>query len=149
MNSALQPRRPNLAHKRFVQPLWLAGLGWFIACAAFVAVAGASLPRAGWAGDIVTPAPMTRLSAAAGSTRTAGLAATEGLNPRLTARCRTCGIVETVRAFRAAGAAPAGYELTVRLHDGSRQISSQSDSARWRVGDSIMLIGGARLADRI
>jgi hypothetical protein len=148
MNSALQSPRPTLGNKRFIQPLWLAGLGWFIACAAFVAVAGASLPRAGWAGDIVTSAPMTRLSAAA-STRTAGPAATEGLNPRLTARCRTCGIVETVRAFRAAGAAPAGYELTVRLRDGSRQISSQSDSARWRVGDSIMLIGGARLAERI
>jgi len=137
MNSALHSPRPIVAHKRFVQPLWLASLGWLVACSASVAVAGASIPQAGWAGGIASPAPVTKVAVA------------EGTSPPLMARCRTCGIVETVRRFQAAGATPAGYEMTVRLRDGSRRISSQSDSARWRVGDSIMLLGGAKLPGRV
>jgi hypothetical protein len=72
-----------------------------------------------------------------------------GTDPRSAARCQACGIVETVRTLKVAGATPADYELTVRMRDGSRRTSSHSDSAGWRVGDSIMLIGGGRSADLV
>lgn len=63
---------------------------------------------------------------------------------RARARCATCGIVETIRRIEAAGELAAGYEFTVRLRDGSTRVSSDASQAKWRIGDSIMLIGGAK-----
>jgi hypothetical protein len=136
MNFALQSPGPVRADNRLVQPLWLDTLGWFIASVACVAVAAASMPQAGWAADTANPAPVTQLLPTAAPTVT---------DLRSPARCQTCGVVEGVRTLQVAGTAPADYELTVRLRDGSRRISNHSDSAGWRVGDPIMLIGGAKL----
>jgi hypothetical protein len=147
MNFALPSAGPARARMRFLAPLSPATLGWFVACVAAVAVAAASVPAVGWAADIASTFSMTRVPPAAAVQPAAAPDLTEGLSPRLTARCLNCGIVETVRALEVTGAAPVGYELTVRLRDGSRRTSS--DSGRWRVGDSIMLLGGTGLGDRV
>jgi hypothetical protein len=146
MNSVLQSPGSTGSHVRRPSNLWLAGSGWFIACAASVTVAAAGMPFAGWSGDGAGVAP---LAAVAGVQRTVAAIVRAGPAPRSDLRCQSCGIVERIRTLPFAGAAPAGYELTVRFRDGSRRISSHSDEAGWRVGDSIMLMGGARLADRI
>jgi hypothetical protein len=145
MNIVLPSSVPLGTDRRLVQPLWHSSLGWFIACVATVTVAAASMPQAGWARAIADAAPQTPVPVAAAQGSTARSAA----DARLAARCQTCGVVEIVRTLHGAGAAPAGYELTVRFRDGSRRISSHSDAAGWRVGDSIMLVGGAKLADRV
>jgi hypothetical protein len=146
MNFVLQSPGPVRAANRVIRPLWLTTLGWFMACVASVTVAAASMPQAGWSGDTANAAPVERLHPTDADHRTADATVTP---PRPTARCQTCGVVEMVRTLQVAGAAPANYELTVRLRDGSRRISSHSDSAGWRIGDSIMLIGGAKLADPV
>src|SRR5215212_805749 len=92
MNFVLQSPCATPAHKRFVQPLWLASLGWFIACVASVAVAGATIPQAGWAGGIASPAPMARLLPAADTDGPADPAMAEGRSPRSNGRCQSCGI---------------------------------------------------------
>jgi hypothetical protein len=146
MNFVLQSTVPVRADQRFVQPLWRTTLGWFFACVASVTVAAASLPQVGWAGAIANPAPVASLLPSDSAHGSTGPIVKD---PRSSARCQTCGIVEMVRTVHVAGAAPADYELTVRMRDGSRRTTSHSDSAGWRVGDSIMLIGGAKLADLV
>ena len=53
------------------------------------------------------------------------------------------GVVEAVRRIEHGGSAPATFEFTVRLRDGSTRISSTASASKWRSGDRIMLIGGA------
>ena len=113
----------------------MATFGWFMACVATVAVAGAGVPVAGWSGSPADAAVVARLLP---------VVSVPALKARVSGRCQTCGVVEIVRRLEAAGATPAAYELTVRLRDGSRRLSSQALNTGWRVGDSIMLIGGAR-----
>jgi hypothetical protein len=60
--------------------------------------------------------------------------------------CSNCGIVQAVRPLEQAGNRTASYELTVRLRDGSMRTSNVANTARWRVGDRIMLIGGVQSA---
>lgn len=60
------------------------------------------------------------------------------------AACEACGVVETIRRFEPVGGLPAGWELTVRMRDGSSRVSNIASSAKWHTGDRIMLIGGAR-----
>ena len=67
-----------------------------------------------------------------------------GGKARLRSRCEGCGVVEAIRRFEPAGELPAGYEFTVRLHDGSTRVSRDANAARWHIGDRIMLIGGAK-----
>ena len=62
---------------------------------------------------------------------------------RSRSRCDTCGFVETIRRVEPEGIVPAGYEFTVRLRDGSARISSDASSAKWHIGDRVMLIGGS------
>jgi len=62
------------------------------------------------------------------------------------ARCAACGVVQAIRRVDAAGDAPASYEFTVRLRDGSIRLISDASQAKWRAGDNIMLIGGANPA---
>jgi hypothetical protein len=58
------------------------------------------------------------------------------------ARCETCGVVESITRLEPSGNGPDSYEFTVRLRDGSARVSSVSGPSAWRVGDSIMLMGG-------
>ena len=53
------------------------------------------------------------------------------------------GVVEAMVRTEAAGGVPAAYEFTVRLRDGSSRVSSDANPGKWRIGDHIMLIGGA------
>jgi hypothetical protein len=122
----------NFALTAPIRPLWLHSLGWFVACAASITLAAASMPVAGGESAMASPAPAIVL-----------------LPVAIQRTVATIGVVEIVRKLQAAGAVPAGYELTVRFRDGSRRISNHADNAGWRVGDSISLIGGSMLADRI
>ena len=135
MNSAVPSHCPARVTRPLVQPLWMATLGWLMACGATVAVAGAGVPVAEWTGTPAASVPVARLLPTID---------VPALKYRIAGRCQTCGVVEIVRKLEAAGATPAAYELTVRLRDGSRRLSSQALNTGWRVGDSIMLIGGAR-----
>jgi hypothetical protein len=53
------------------------------------------------------------------------------------------GVVEAIRRIEHGGTAPATFEFTVRLRDGSTRISSTASAFKWRSGDRIMLMGGA------
>lgn len=64
---------------------------------------------------------------------------------RIRSRCQGCGVVESIRRVEPVGNEPAGYEFTIRLRDGSTRVTSDATPAQWRIGDSIMLIGGARI----
>lgn len=59
-------------------------------------------------------------------------------------RCNTCGVVATIRRIEPVGGLLATYEFTVRLRDGSTRVSSAASQSKWRVGDSIMLIGSTQ-----
>jgi hypothetical protein len=139
MNSALHstPTAARPERKRIVQPFWLATLG-FVACVAVAAGAAATVPMAAWA-------PGSTSNAAGPVTAALPLVAAVA-NPHLSTRCQTCGVVQIVRKLKAVGVSAASYELTVRLRDGTTRISSHSGPVGWRVGDSIMLIGDARVA---
>lgn len=56
--------------------------------------------------------------------------------------CERCGVVLGIRALDLVAGAPALYEFTVRLHDGSLRTSNSVGKASWRVGDNILLVGG-------
>lgn len=56
--------------------------------------------------------------------------------------CERCGVVLGIRALDLVAGAPALYEFTVRLHDGSLRTSTTAGKASWRVGDNILLVGG-------
>jgi hypothetical protein len=58
------------------------------------------------------------------------------------ARCASCGVVESIRALEPVGNLPE-YEFTVRLRDGTARVSRTIGRGTWRVGDGIMLMGGA------
>src|SRR6185369_1970864 len=73
-------------------------------------------------------------------------AAAPMVKARSRARCASCGVVQAIRRVDAAGDAPASYEFTVRLRDGSIRLISDASQAKWRAGDNIMLIGGANPA---
>ena len=111
------PASPKRAGGR---PFWWATLAWIVASIAYSTVAFANLPMASW----LPESPQTVME-----TRTAPA---------------VLGVVETIRKFEAVGVLPAGYEFTVRLRDGSTRVSSDASAARWRVGDSIMLIGSVK-----
>lgn len=56
-------------------------------------------------------------------------------------KCGECGIVESARLTESGGSR-AVYEITVRLSDRSTRVFSDSDAAKWRPGERIILIGG-------
>lgn len=57
-------------------------------------------------------------------------------------RCPGCGVVEAIRPL-SVGGVPVGFEFTVRMRDGSLRTSTTPGQASWRVGDRIILMGGA------
>ena len=59
------------------------------------------------------------------------------------ARCDGCGVVEAIRIIDGTGDEPPTYEFTVRLKDKSIRTSVTATAGRWRVGDRIILLGGA------
>ena len=60
--------------------------------------------------------------------------------PRRKGKCTECGIVESSRLTQSGGTR-AVYEITVRLSDRSTRVFSDSDAAKWRPGERIILIG--------
>lgn len=61
-------------------------------------------------------------------------------------RCPECGTVESIRQVGrdgADGAAGNGYEITVRLRDGSRTVLSEARPGSWRRGSRVLVIGSA------
>ena len=65
------------------------------------------------------------------------------------ARCEECGVVSTSRRLarsdgEMAVVAATEYEVTVRMHDGSIRTFVEASSVRWRSGERIILIDGAR-----
>jgi hypothetical protein len=58
-------------------------------------------------------------------------------------RCETCGVIAAIRHVEAGSGAPAGYEFSVRLADGSLRLTTSASLGEWRVGDRIRLMGGA------
>ena len=70
-------------------------------------------------------------------------AAAHDLRARLRGTCDSCGVVQAIRRVEHGGILPASFEFTVRMRDGSMRTSSDASAANWRVGERIMLIGGA------
>jgi hypothetical protein len=62
-------------------------------------------------------------------------------------RCRCWGRVLAIRSVDATATAPASFEFTVRMHDGSLHTSPSTSVGSWRVGDRILVFGGAPWAD--
>jgi len=62
------------------------------------------------------------------------------------ARCDQCGVIETVRATAATADSSAdtsaGYEVTVRMRDGSTRMLLAASQATWRHGERIIVIDG-------
>ena len=59
------------------------------------------------------------------------------------ARCEGCGVVEAIRVIDGIDGQPATYQFTVRLKDDSVRTSTTASAAGWRVGDRIIVMGGA------
>jgi len=116
-------------------------LACFAVAIVFATVAAASMPLMSWMDE-----PGDGMASPRGEPAVAS-AAPEG-EPRSGRRtpCGSCGVVESVRRLEPVGNLPASYELNVRLRDGSMRTSSIVNTARWRVGDRIMLIGGVKSA---
>jgi hypothetical protein len=57
-------------------------------------------------------------------------------------RCEACGRVQGIRRVEATDTAPASFEFTVRLYDGTVRMFSSVTAGNWRPGDSIILLGG-------
>jgi hypothetical protein len=61
-------------------------------------------------------------------------------------RCTHCGWIESKQEIGADVAhphAPAIYEYTVRMANGSLRVFRQESSVRWRVGEQLILFAGA------
>ena len=67
----------------------------------------------------------------------------EHLPERTTDACASCGSVESIRHTDPATGLPI-YEFTVRMRDGSARESSETKPGRWRAGERVLLIGGAK-----
>ncbi|MEO8655357.1 MAG: hypothetical protein ABI409_14625, partial [Ramlibacter sp.] len=116
----------------------------FAAAVVFATVAAASTPLLSWMGEPGVPAALRPVQIAADPALPLAAPAPEIRNRGRS--CEGCGVVQSVRRLESAGGAPAAYELTVRLRDGSMRTSNVANTARWRVGDRIMLIGGVKSA---
>lgn len=94
----------------------------------------------------------------------AGDAQVPGALPAVKVRCAECGVIVSMReiessndstGFDITGKAAAGgldstqakstksHELTIRLADGSIRVISEANSAKWRIGERVVVIGGA------
>jgi len=110
----------------------------FSAAVAFSSVAIANVPAwlPGWSGNAVQTQELASVPVV--------LASPEEEAPvRSRARCDICGVVQAIHRIEAGSDAPASFEFTVRLRDGTIRTSRTASAAKWRSGDQIMLIGGA------
>ena len=119
---------------RAVRSLPSLTLPCFVAAVVFSTVAMANVPGMAWGQEAAMPEEAAAVSVPAHE---------GGKTGRAKAACAACGVVESIRAFEPVGDQPAGYELTVRMRDGSSRVSSLASSAKWQAGDRIMLIGAA------
>jgi hypothetical protein len=61
-------------------------------------------------------------------------------NTRQGQRCKCWGRVLDIRSIEASATAPASYEFTVRMHDGSLHTSPANALGSWKVGDRIIVM---------
>jgi len=64
-------------------------------------------------------------------------------NARTRRRCKDCGRIVSIQRVEATDTALTSYEFTVRMRDGSLRTSEWATPGKWRVGDRIMMLGGA------
>ena len=57
--------------------------------------------------------------------------------------CDQCGVIQSTRRVSADEDAPAVYEITVRMGNGSTHVFSDATPAKWRPGEQTILIPGA------
>lgn len=127
-----------------IRSLPAAALPFVAAVVVFSTVAVANVPVTGWLDG--SPEQAQRLPAQAPDAEAAATLGEGGSKARAKTRCDACGVVQAIRRIDQVGDLPAAYEFTVRLRDGSTRLSSNASPAKWRVGDPIMLIGGANPA---
>jgi hypothetical protein len=83
-------------------------------------------------------APSARVSAAVRMPPAGDLGTDPARDP-----CDGCGVVEAIRPVDGIEGSPATYAFSVRMKDGSLRDSTTATAGRWRVGDRIILMGGA------
>lgn len=126
------PKRPSYR-------AWLASATWLVGSIAGATVAMANVPVGQWSTEL---SPTAAAAPSQSSDESRRAIHTQALTPRFKSTCHTCGVVETIRTLNATASTPAGYEFTVRLRDGTTRVSNDASAGKWRVGESIMLIGG-------
>jgi hypothetical protein len=67
---------------------------------------------------------------------------------RVKSGCVECGVVGSVRRIVLSGDAPATYEMTVRMRDGSARVVGIASDRDWRARQHVILIGGGNPLDR-
>jgi hypothetical protein len=102
-----------------------------------LAVMAAAVLGAIGPGRINAAAPVTAVAAAETPVNAVTVAVAAA------SRCGGCGFVQAIRHIEATASAPAAYEFTVRMRDGSVRTSSDANVGKWVVGDRIILVGGA------
>ena len=135
----LSPTSLSSPHPLDHGAFWLRSASWVIASIAGAMVALANVPVGSWSSELPPSAAETSPQSP-GDLQSARK--TEALAARVKSGCQSCGVVENIRRVAVAGSTPAVYEFTIRLRDGSTRVSNDASAAMWRVGDSIMLIGG-------
>ena len=163
-------------------PMWIAGVSICVLAASGIVAIVRAIP-ASYA-SIPDERASSKQGVAAGGfenaqadgpqARPAG--ARETINRRNQARCRDCGVVESIRqiersddvgrpdtvAVRIAGGAAGGasgsaiaaraiterdYEITVRFRDGSTTVFNEANARTWQLGDRVMVIGRSKASN--
>ena len=91
---------------------------------------------------VLVPAFVRALQPATRSVRVAAPLPAEVAPEPPRSRCPGCGVVEAIRPLSTVAGTPDSFEFTVRLRDGSLRTSTTQGRGSWRVGDSIILMGG-------
>jgi hypothetical protein len=129
-----------------MRPRLPVALACFVAAIVFATAGAASTPLASWMGEPADSGALLPAQPASNGTAGSPVASAAEVRSRRRPSCASCGVVESVMWLEPAGDRPASYELTVRLRDGSSRTSRIADTAHWRAGDRIMLIGGVQPA---
>jgi hypothetical protein len=126
--------------------MWIASVATTLFCAAGIAAFMAWMPTAiGNPEDHPTltessPMPSAQPAGARGDRASAGVVSD---TPTRT-NCAGCGVIESVREIDARGDQGAestrGYEVTIRLQDGSMRVFNEATPRTWRSGTRIMVI---------
>lgn len=107
-------------------------------------IAGAAVILLGTSGIAAVTGwvPSSTKNAAVGADAQRDPAPVEG-GPRIRVSCAECAVVLSKRKIEQAGAGAKGYEITVRMKDGSSRAFIEANSANWRPGQRLILIDGA------